>query len=285
MRLEPELARRLASLRRAFLEEVPVDDLDAADPRLLADIAPLVDVFGQVYYRLEVEGLELPPPGPALVVINHNAGISFAELLGFGGRWYVERGSHDILHGLAHDAMLRIPYLKNFLMHGGAVRACHENADRILDRGRKILVAPGGNLEAFRPHRDRHRIRFAGRTGFLKVALRHKAPIVPAVFIGGHDTFFVIDDGRRIVEALGLHKRLRLDTFPLFLGLPWGLAAGPIFHLPLPVRCKVRILPPIRLDKYSPGDADNPEILKHLYDEVTGRMQEALTQLAEERMK
>jgi len=282
MHIDPELQRRFLALKRAFMEEVPQDDLDAVDTELLSDFVPLLDLFGRVYYRLEVEGLSLPPQGPALVVINHNSGISFAELLGFGARWYLQRGYEDILHGLAHDAMLRIPYLKNFLMHGGGVRASHENADRILARGRKILVAPGGNLEAFRPHRDRNRIRFGGRTGFLKVALRHKAPIVPAVFIGGHDTFFVLSDGRFIVDALGLHKRFRLDTFPLFLGLPWGLAVGPIFHLPLPVRCRVRVLAPISLETYSPDDADDPLVLRRLYDEVTGRMQAALDELAAE---
>jgi len=281
----PELQRRLASLKKVFLEEIPLDDLDAADPSLLSDIVPLLDLFGKVYYRLEVEGLGTVPHGPAVVVINHNSGISFAELLGFGARWYLERGYDDILHGLAHDAMLKIPYLKNFLMHGGAVRASHRNADRVLERGRKILVAPGGNLEAFRPHRDRHRIQFAGRTGFLKAAIRHRAPIVPAVFIGGHDTFYVIDDGRFVVELLGLHERFRLDTFPLFLGLPWGIGVGPIFHLPLPVRCKVRILPPILLDRYDPGDAENPEVLQELYDLVTGHMQAALDEMAEERRR
>lgn len=282
MRIDADLQRRLKSLKRAFLESVPPDDLDAVDKELLADIVPLIDLFGRVYYRLDVEGLSGVPDGPALVVINHNAGVSFGELLGFGARWYLERGYDDILHGLAHDAMLRIPYLKNFLMHGGGIRACRENADRVLERGRKILVAPGGNLEAFRPYRDRHRIRFSGRTGFLRVALRHRAPIVPAVFIGGHETFYVINDGRFIVEALGLHRRFRLDTFPLFLGLPWGIGLGPLFHLPLPVRCRVRVLAPIPLDAWSPDDADDPAVLRHLYDEVTGRMQTALDELAAE---
>ncbi len=273
----------LATLIESFVVPADPDDLDARDPEMLNILSPLLDILAKVYYRLEVEGLERVPDGKALVVINHNSGITFAELLGFGARFVIERGIHDAIYGLGHDKILAVPFLKNFLIKAGGVRASHGRADKVLAADRKILVAPGGNMEAYRPYRDRHRIDFNNRRGFLRLAVRHGAPISPAVFIGGHEAFMVLHDGRQIAEALGLKKFFRIDTFPIFLGMPWGLGIGPIFHLPLPSKCKVRVLDPISTAEYGP-EAENDEVaLTELYDKVTGAMQTALTEMAAER--
>lgn len=278
--LTPELLRAIVD---AFLIPSDPDDLNAAQPEMIEKVIPFLDDLCRFYYRLEVEGLHKAPPGKALVVINHNAGITFAEILGFGARWYLERGTNDLLHGLGHDGILAVPFLKNFLIKGGGVRASQRHGDLVLQADRKILVAPGGNLEAFRPYRDRHRIDFNGRTGFIRLALRNMAPIVPTVFIGGHETFFVLHDGRQIARRLGLDNLFRLDTFPIFLGLPWGLGIGPLFHFPLPAKCKVRMLDPIPLDGYSPEDEADPAVCREIYDKVTSAMQTALTEMAAER--
>jgi 1-acyl-sn-glycerol-3-phosphate acyltransferase len=273
----------LATLLDAFLRPSDPDDLDSRDPEVLAALAPLFDVLTRWYYRLEVHGLERVPAGRALVVINHNAGITFAELLGFGARFVMERGIEDAIYGLGHDGILAVPLLKNFLIKAGGVRASHGHGDKVLAADRKILVAPGGNREAYRPFKNRHRIDFGGRTGFLRLALRHGAPISPAVFIGGHETFAVLHDGQFIAQALGLKKHFRLDTFPVFVGLPWGLGIGPLFHLPLPSKCKVQVLDPITTAEYGPEAENDPQALKELYHKVTGAMQRELTKMAAQR--
>jgi 1-acyl-sn-glycerol-3-phosphate acyltransferase len=270
-------------LARAAAVPADPDSLASIDGELISAVVHPVDAVGRAWYRLEVEGIDRVPAGPALIVINHNAGISFAEMIAFGAQWYLARGTEDCIHGLAHDGMLKIPGLGNLLVRLGGLRACHENADRAFGAGRKVLVAPGGNLEAFRPFRDRHKINFGGRHGFLKLALRNRVPIVPAVFIGGHETFMILHDGQGLANALGLRRRFRIDTFPLMLALPWGVALGPVFHLPLPCKCKVRFLPPIPLDDCSRRDHEDPKLLDELYSRVVGRMQAALDELASER--
>jgi 1-acyl-sn-glycerol-3-phosphate acyltransferase len=273
----------LSKLVESFVVPADPDDLDARDPEILQALAPLLDILTKIYYRLEVEGLERVPDGKALVVINHNSGITFAELLGFGARFVAERGIDDAIYGLGHDKILSVPLLKNFLIKAGGVRASHGHGDKVLAANRKILVAPGGNMEAYRPYKDRHRINFSNRRGFLRLAVRHGAPIAPTVFIGGHETFAVLHDGRQIAEALGLKKYFRIDTFPLFLGLPWGVGIGPIFHLPLPSKCKVRVLDPITTAEYGPEAEHDEAALTELYEKVTGAMQRALTEMAAER--
>ncbi len=111
--------------------------------------------------------------------------------------------------------------------------------------GRKLVVFPGGNKEAFRPWTARNRAEFYGRTGFVRLAVKHQVPIIPVAFQGGHNGFVVISRGERFARRSGMRKLLRTDAWPIYVGLPWGVAFGPWFHLPLPVKVKVRFLQPV----------------------------------------
>lgn len=271
-------------LWRALLTPADPDSADSIDPEFIETFAPFLDeLIGKSYLRMEIEGLDGVPAGPALVVGNHNAGITFIEPIALGAHWYVRRGTGDLIQWLVHDAMLMFPGLSTFLVKSGCVRASHALSDEVLARGRKLAVFPGGNLEAFRPYRKRHEVVFGGRKGFLKVALRHSLPIVPVVFVGGHESFFVLWDGKPLARPLGLKRFLRADTCPIFLGLPWGIAVGPTFHLHLPTKSNVRLLDPIETQAYGPQGADDPGLLDELYTRVTGAMQAAMQELGERR--
>ncbi len=280
-RLEPLMDREtLALLRRAALEPVEPDEVGHDNEELRQRLAPAVERLVRLYFRLDIQGLERVPAGKALLVMNHDSGTTSLPILGVGARWYLERGYDDRIVGLMHDALFDVPVVGNLLNSLGAVRASHETAGEALGRGDKVLVAPGGNLEAFRPFRERNTIKFGGRTGWVRLALRNRAPVVPLVFIGGQETFMVVHDGQVLARALGLKQLLRVDTFPIFIGLPWGIGLGPIFHLPLPAKVRARFLDPISLDGYSPADADDPRVVRELYAVITRRMQHALDQMA-----
>ncbi len=266
----------LTFLRAALSGPVDPDDLDSLHPELVRRAAPIVDRICRIWYRLEVEGIDHIPKGPALLVGNHNSGVSFYEAIGAGARVCVQRPD-EIFHGLGHDAVVQAPLVGRLLVRGGVLRASHKNADAIFGAGRKIWVFPGGNLEAFRSWRRRHEIDFGGRTGFLKLAIRHEVPIVPAVSLGGQSGFFVIHDGRRLAKLLRADRLMRASTWPIMIALPWGIAVGPLPHIPLPVKCRTRILPPIST---AGCDAEDPVALRRLYDEVTGVMQVALKEMA-----
>jgi 1-acyl-sn-glycerol-3-phosphate acyltransferase len=270
----PGLLQRLVRAARTPFDP---DDPGEFDPDLIRGLVPWFDTVFNTWYRLEAEGLARVPDGPALFVINHESGITFLELFGWGAHYYRARGYGDPVYGLGHDAMFRIPGVGGLLSRMGGVRASHANADEVFRRGHKIVVAPGGNLEAFRSFGERARIKFGGHDGFVRLALRHGVPIVPVVFSGGHESFLVLSDGAAVVRALGLRERMRVDTWPLMLALPWGLAFGPVFHLPLPTKVHVRVLDPIATA--GRGDAGDREAVGALYREVTGRMQAALTEL------
>ena len=153
----------------------------------------------------------------------------------------------------------------------------------MLRRGRKVAVFPGGNLEAFRPYRRRYQVVFGGHRGFVRLALRHRVPIVPFVIVGGHESFCVLHDGRALARKLHLKRLIRSDTFPIFLGLPWGVGVGPIFHLHLPTKSQVRFLPAITLDGLGPEHQDDRQVVDDIYQRVTGVMQQAMQDIGSRR--
>lgn len=278
----PQLDHRTIELIRQAAE-TPQDPnkIERDNHELIMELAPIVDELSRRYFRFDVEGIHRVPEGKAVLTMNHEAGITFVQSLGFGARWYLERGTDDRVIALMHDAMFQVPYLGNLLASLGAVRASPDNAEAVLERGHKVLVAPGGNLEAFRTFSERNTIKFGGHTGWARLALKMGAPVVPVVFIGGHETFFVLNDGRELVRLLGLKKLLRIDTFPLFIGLPWGIGLGPLFHLPLPSKCGVQFLDPVPVEPAAP---DDEEAVKDLYIRVTSKMQAAMYEMQEKRL-
>jgi 1-acyl-sn-glycerol-3-phosphate acyltransferase len=143
-----------------------------------------------------------------------------------------------------------------------------------------VLVYPGGDWEAHRPSWHANRVEFAGREGFVRLALAARVPIVPVVSIGGQETALFITRGEHIARALRLDRRFRLKVVPISLALPWGIDVGDIFgHIALPAKITIQVLGPIDLRERFGPDPD----VDAIYDEITGLMQQTLDKLAAER--
>lgn len=233
------------------------------------------------YFKASVRGMDRIPEGAALYVANHNGGGLMPDAYLFGSALYEERGLDDLPYAMAHDIIMRLPGLHQFLIPLGAVRACPENARRIFSAGRKVLVYPGGDAEAMRPFAERDRIVFGARRGYIRLALRHGVPIVPVVAHGAHSTALILDDGRWIVKRFGLDRRFRLNAWPITLSLPWGITFGPPPpYVPYPTRITIEVLDPIAFDKHGARWASDRDYVESCHDEVHRAMQAALDRLS-----
>jgi 1-acyl-sn-glycerol-3-phosphate acyltransferase len=270
----------LKAVARLFGPRLDPDALSKPDPALVEVAKPTLRAL-KAYFRAEVCGLENMPEGKALVVGNHNGGITFFEPFFLGLEWYLSSG--ELLHYLGHDAMVAMPLVGNMLIKLGVIRASHDAANKAFEAGRKVVVFPGGNYEAFRPYAERHVIDFGPKTGYIKLALRNHVPIVPVLGIGGHETFFVLKRGARLARFTGVKRYLRSESFPIFLGLPWGVGFGPIFHLPLPAKTVVEVGEPISLDEYGPEVLEDKDALQAISRMVQDRLQEMMDRRALER--
>jgi len=263
-----------------------IDSLENRDEAFIAGLVKAIESVAFPYFRAEVRGVDRIPAGRALYVGNHSGGFITADSFLWGAAVYRVRGLEGVPYGLGHETILSLPALNPFLAKIGAVRASHENARRIFEAGHKVLVYPGGDIEVMRPWRDRNRIRFGGRTGYVRLALRHGVPIVPFVAAGAHETFFVLHDFPGFAKAIGADKWLRVRVWPLAFSVPWGFTFGPPpLFVPFPSRILIEVMDPIRFDRGGEAAANDDAYVRQCADRVEGAMQATLTRLAAERAR
>lgn len=257
-----------------------VDSLANRQPAAIERAVGWVEKTLVPYHRATVRGLDRIPGGPGLYVGNHNSFTYTPDMFIFGAALFRQRGMVDVPYGLAHSFILRMPWFNRLICPLGAIRACRENGLRVLQAGGKVLVYPGGDVDALRPFRHRGRVIFGGRQGYMRLALEAGVPIIPVVAAGAHATFIVIDDLRWLARLLGADRRLRIKVWPLTLSLPWGLTLGPPPpHLPFPSRIRVEVLEPISFARHGAEAAADPDWVTACCARVEGEMQAALTRL------
>jgi 1-acyl-sn-glycerol-3-phosphate acyltransferase len=251
------------------------------DPAFIERIRPLLELYVR-YYRPEVRGFEnVPKRGPFLLVGNHSGGATPPDMPILLTAWWRERGVDDPVYGLFHSFFINLPGLRGTLERAGAMEAGQEQTERILRDGGIVLLYPGGDHEAFRPWTVRNRIDFAGRKGFIRVALRNRVPIVPVVTHGVQDSIFVVSRGERLARYMPHLRLWRLKVMPVMIGPPWGVSLGlPTFPVPLS-KATVQICPALDLaEEFGPQGAEDPDVLQACYDRITSDMQHVLDGLA-----
>ncbi len=253
------------------------------DPEYAREKGEFFLKWARRYLRYSVSGWEHVPDGPVLVVGNHNGGAFPVDPYLIMFAWNEHFAYVRPLRGFAHDLLFKIRPFARFMCKVGAVRADPGVARAVLDEGGCGLVFPGGSEEAFRPFRMRYHVDFLDRTGFARLAIRTGATIIPAAFIGGHETFIVLSDGRRLAQKLHTHRFLRVSTFPLVFSIPWGITSGYIPYFPLPAKVHVELGEPITFPEYGPEDAADPAAMRRCADVIYARVQQLLTRLAGER--
>jgi 1-acyl-sn-glycerol-3-phosphate acyltransferase len=213
------------------------------------------------WWRVEAHGIEkVPAAGPALLVANHS-GTMFpydGTMLKMALR--LDHPAARELRPLVDDFVFHAPFLASLMTRVGGVRACPENAERLLRRGELVGVFPEGVRGMKKSFRKRYQLQRFGRGGFVTLALRTGAPIVPTAIVGAEE----------IHPLLGTWqwpaKRLGLPYFPLTPTFPW---LGLLGLLPLPSKWAIRFGDPIQLaGRYSAGEASDPVLVDALTEEL-----------------
>jgi 1-acyl-sn-glycerol-3-phosphate acyltransferase len=275
--LPGRFARALAA---PITSRIPRADLDERDPDYIRESLPRLWLLTSLWFRGDIRGMgNIPEDGPVLLVGNHSGGNLTPDTalltLAFSTFFGVERPFYQ----LAHNLVLSMPGL-GFLRRFGTVAASPGNAEQALRSGAVVLVYPGGDWEVHRPSWQSGKVDFAGRKGFIRLALAHDVPIVPVVSIGGQETALFLTRGERLAKGLMLDRLFRLKVLPISLAVPWGLNVGDFLgHIPLPAKITTEVLPAIHLRREFGDDPDVQEV----YDHLMRLMQETLDALAAER--
>jgi 1-acyl-sn-glycerol-3-phosphate acyltransferase len=275
--------RTVVAGRRVTDKDVDIaGKLPERDMDFIRRAQPVLEAYAS-YFAPEVRGFDnVPTDRPVLVVGNHSGGATPPDMPILFTRWWRERGVDDPLYGLFHSFFINLPGVGKYVRRAGAIEAGPAAAEHVLRGGGNLVVYPGGDHEAFRPWGERNTIDFAGRTGFIKLALRTGVPIVPAVSCGAHETSIILTRGEKLVRFMPHLRPMRVKVSPIVLGPPFGISLGmPTF--PLPAKVTVQLAKPIDFsDRFGPEDADDPRVLAECYRAVTTSMQATLDQLAAE---
>jgi 1-acyl-sn-glycerol-3-phosphate acyltransferase len=243
--------------------------------RQLAAITAFVNLFSP-----EVRGQHnIPANGSALLIGNHSCVFWIPDTWLVGLEIVRRRGLEEPSYSLVYDLLFTVPAVGRFLRRIGSLPAAGREAESALAGGALVLDYPGGDYEACRPWTQRNRVDFGGHAGFVRMALKTGAPVVPVVAHGSHHAVVVVARGERLAEVLGLSK-LRVHVLPLLLGPPFGIT--PVFVPPMLAAITVEFLPALDWSTFGPKAAADKAVVANCYEEITATMQAALDRLSAE---
>jgi 1-acyl-sn-glycerol-3-phosphate acyltransferase len=239
-------------------------DAYGRDEDLVRELSPLLDFLYTRYWRVSVEGAEHVPAGPAILVANHSGTVPFDGPV-LHHALLRERPDLKESRWLLEDQVFYAPFFGTLFNRLGALRASPENALRLLEERRPVIVFPEGAQGLGKLYRERYQLKRFGRGGFVKLALRAGVPVVPVAVVGAEDSTPLL---AKLPGSL--------------LGLPY-VPLAPLGPLPLPAKWAVRFGAPVDLEGLGADAADRLDVVQRLTERTRERIQEMLTQLLRER--
>lgn len=216
------------------------------------------------YFDVHVFGLEhVPDQGRGMVVGNHSGGIALDAAM-TAMAMFLEKDPPRLGQGMAEKFIARMPLFGAQALSSGAVVGVPENAVHLLENGRLLMVYPEGARGTEKLYPERHALVDFG-TGFLRLALRTRAPIIPVAFVGGGDAI------PTIANLYGIARRMGIPYIPV---TPWGVA------LPRPTTLQIYFGEPILFD----GQGNEEDIVIHRWvGTVRERIRDMIERGVEER--
>ncbi len=214
------------------------------------------------YWRIELAGLEhVPEKGRVVAVGMHRGFMPFdGVMLLFA--LVTRRGR--IPRFLIHPSLTKFPFLADFMAKLGGIMACQENGEWVLRHDEILGVFPEGIRGAFTMYDKAYTLGKFGRDEFVRMALRHRAPILPFVTVGH-------------AEIYPIFRRVDWKWFSRYTEWPFLPVTVPF---PLPSKWHTQFLSPLHVEEqYGPEAADDPKIVRRISLEVRQQMQAAVDEM------
>lgn len=179
--------------------------------------------FYEHYFDTSVFGIEnVPERGRVMLVGNHSGGVALDGALVVAST-FLEMEPPRLAQGMAEYFLNRWPVFSQWTNRLGHLTGLPEHALRLLEADRMVVVFPEGSRGTAKLYKDRNSVVRFG-SGFMRLAMQARAPIVPFAFVGGGEAIPTIHNS----ELLG-----KLTGAPYVPFTPW------ILPLPRPVDVQV----------------------------------------------
>jgi 1-acyl-sn-glycerol-3-phosphate acyltransferase len=209
------------------------------DPEFMARLRPLLEFFYRRYWRVQTDGLEhIPAAGAALLVGNHSGGIPLDAGMVVAAV-DLEHPQQRVVRFLYDRFVAAMPLMGQLYDRMGSVLASFDNARRLLEMGELVGIFPEGVQGVAKGIWRRYELQ-PFHSGFVRLSLTLRVPIIPVAVVGAEETYPVIGKW----EHLGpLKQLLGVPYVPVTLLFPWLGALGMV---PLPTKWHIRFGAPIR---------------------------------------
>ncbi|MBI5494480.1 MAG: 1-acyl-sn-glycerol-3-phosphate acyltransferase [Deltaproteobacteria bacterium] len=198
------------------------------------------------YFRVAAHGVEhVPPRGRCMLVGNHSGGVATDGAMVLASMLF-EMEPPRLAQGMAEKFLNQLPLSSLWTSRTGQFTGLPENAIRLLEDDRMLMVFPEGARGTAKLYNERYSLVDFG-TGFMRLAMKTRTPIVPFGFLGG---------GAAIPTVKNLYGLGKL------VGVPYVPVTPYLLPLPLPVPLEVHYSPPMLFE--GTGDEEDQVIQAHV---------------------
>ena len=235
------------------------------DEEFAEAVFPFFEFLYERWWRVEVSGvLNVPSHGRAMLVSNHAGSLFPFDASMITGAVMKEHPLPRWPKFMVLDWAFVLPFISAFMRRVGGLPASPYNAARALEQDNLVMAFPEGVKGTGKPFSERYRLQRFGRGGFVEVALRARAPIVPVAVVGSEEIYPMIANNSTLARLLGT------PFVPITPTFPW---LGPLGLVPLPSKWRIEFCEPIDLSDYPPDAAEDRRLVFDLSEQVRETIQ------------
>jgi 1-acyl-sn-glycerol-3-phosphate acyltransferase len=220
------------------------------------------------YFRVQTTGIENVPPGGVLLIGNHAGNTIPFDGGMLGMAMFLEAEPPRVCRAMAEFYLPRIPWWSELIHRIGAVVGTPENCKQLLKHGEAVMVFPEGHRGFIKPYSKAYELQRFG-TGFVRLALEARVPIVPVGIVGSEE------QSPGLLDSKVLAGLINAPAFPITA--MWPLL-GPLgFLVPLPVKYRIRFGEPILFEgDPNEGDTEIDEKVETVKDRISDLLDDEL---------
>jgi 1-acyl-sn-glycerol-3-phosphate acyltransferase len=254
VRIDKDIRNRVDRLELPF-NLLGVDPYGVSKQHLRLSLTGLAAAY-RWYFSVETRGIEhVPARGRAMLVGNHSGGIAIDAAMVIAS-CFLEMDPPRLAQGMVEKFLNRFPFMNLWMSRTGQFTGLPEHAERLLGEDRLVMVFPEGARGTAKLFRERNSLVEFG-SGFVRLALKTRTPIVPFAVLGGGEAFPTVANAYKLGRVLGV------PYIPLVAyGLP----------VPIPAKIQIEYGPPLT---FAGSGNEDDEIVFGYVDKVKetiGRM-------------
>lgn len=205
--------------------------------------------LARAWFKPRFVGLENLPDGPALFIGNHAFMAIDAAL--FHLYLYYDHGRY--VKGLGDKTLFANARYAAIAHAMGGVSGQAQIVERLMDRGKDLLLYPGGAYESIKPPEARYQLQWKTRYGFVRLAAAAGYTIVPVASVGPDEYYDHAISSEALLHSPLVRYLMKLGMIPADLRadlvppIPTGVWGS---LLPKPKTTYFAIGKPISLAQY-----------------------------------